>query len=144
MKRSELYAAVWSQAPALLAAQLGMSDTALRALCRKHDVPVPPRGYWAKVAAGKPTERAALPIPEDDQEVALRAAAPARREPALHTEPRTMARAAAAPSSPGQAHGSEILLEVCRGPLVVRTTWPVSAATECAAWVRELLRFEMV
>lgn len=140
MKRSELYSAVWSQAPALLAAQLGMSDTALRALCRKHEVPVPPRGYWAKVAAGKPVERAVLLTPDEDPEIALRAPPPAGRlEAQLPARPST-ASSSVPPPQAGSALASEIQLEVCRGALVVRATWQASAAKECASWVSSLLK----
>ena len=65
---SILFAAVWNQAPAQLSAQLGMSGTTLRALFRKHSVPMSPPGYWATVSAGRPVERAALPTPDDDQD----------------------------------------------------------------------------
>jgi transposase len=34
----------------------------------------------------------------------------------------------------------EIRLELKRGALGVSVTWPISAATECAAWLREVLR----
>lgn len=33
-----------------------------------------------------------------------------------------------------------IRIELQRGPLTVTMTWPVSAAGECASWMRELLR----
>ena len=34
----------------------------------------------------------------------------------------------------------EVRIELYRGPLVVKVSWPVSAAPACAAWLRELLR----
>lgn len=43
--------------------------------------------------------------------------------------------AAAVPAVPQQ-----IDLQVQRGALAVRVTWPMSAAGDCAAWLRELLR----
>jgi len=36
-----------------LAGEFGMSDRGLAKLCARHHIPVPPRGYWAKVAAGE-------------------------------------------------------------------------------------------
>ena len=42
---------------------------------------------------------------------------------------------AAAPEPP-----SEIRIELQRGTTAVKVAWPASAATECAAWLRELLR----
>jgi hypothetical protein len=38
-----------------------VSDVALRKICKKLGVPVPPLGYWAKVAAGKTPPTAKLP-----------------------------------------------------------------------------------
>ena len=43
-----------------------------------------------------------------------------------------------APVPPAQA--ADIRIELRRGPIAVTVTWPASAATECAAWMRELLR----
>ena len=34
----------------------------------------------------------------------------------------------------------EIRLELKRGAIGVNVTWPISAAAECAAWLREVLR----
>lgn len=35
---------------------------------------------------------------------------------------------------------SEVRIELQRGATKVVVTWPVTAASECAAWLRELLR----
>jgi len=40
-----------------VAEDLGISDVALKKICDKHRVPTPPRGYWAKRDAGKPTKQ---------------------------------------------------------------------------------------
>lgn len=34
----------------------------------------------------------------------------------------------------------ELVIELRRGALTVKVSWPVTAASECAAWMRELLR----
>ncbi|MFC5353777.1 hypothetical protein [Azospirillum himalayense] len=44
-----------------LAAEVGVSDVALAKACRKADIPVPERGYWARKQAGKPTSKRPLP-----------------------------------------------------------------------------------
>lgn len=44
-----------------LAPEFGVSDVALRKACVKARVPVPERGYWARLNAGKPAIRAKLP-----------------------------------------------------------------------------------
>jgi ankyrin repeat protein len=51
--REKLYQEVWLQPMAKLARDYGVSDVALAKTCRKLMIPVPGRGYWAKVAAGK-------------------------------------------------------------------------------------------
>ena len=49
---------------------------------------------------------------------------------------------AAPPSTPMAAEvvTGEIRLELKRGAMGVSVTWPISAAAECAAWLREVLR----
>lgn len=43
-----------------------------------------------------------------------------------------------APEAPAQM--ADIRIELQRGATAVTVTWPASAASECAAWMRELLR----
>ena len=59
--RRELYDLVWSQPMRTVAARLGISDVALAKHCKKADIPVPERGYWARKQAGKRTVQIALP-----------------------------------------------------------------------------------
>lgn len=61
MTRLELYELVWSGPLASVAPQFDISDVALKKTCIKHDIPVPPRGHWAKLQAGKPIIRVMLP-----------------------------------------------------------------------------------
>jgi hypothetical protein len=51
--RDELYELVWSKPMMELAKDFGLSDVAVAKRCRKLGVPVPGRGYWARVAAGQ-------------------------------------------------------------------------------------------
>lgn len=44
-----------------LAQDFGLSDVALAKRCRKLAVPIPGRGYWARVAAGQTPRQPALP-----------------------------------------------------------------------------------
>jgi hypothetical protein len=46
---------------ALLAPKFGISDVALKKRCKNLGIPTPPRGYWAKLEAGKPVKRPLLP-----------------------------------------------------------------------------------
>lgn len=61
ISREGLYRAVWSEPIKTMAVRLGISDVALAKTCRKHDIPIPPRGHWAKVQSGKRVFRPVLP-----------------------------------------------------------------------------------
>jgi len=52
VRREELYAQVWSEPMVRLAKRYGVSDVALAKVCRKLDIPVPPRGYWRRLETG--------------------------------------------------------------------------------------------
>jgi hypothetical protein len=59
--RDDLYALVWSEPLRKLAERFGLSDRGLAKLCARHDIPVPPRGWWARKAAGHRVRQAPLP-----------------------------------------------------------------------------------
>ncbi|MFV0294930.1 MAG: hypothetical protein ACK5JT_02285 [Hyphomicrobiaceae bacterium] len=61
LSRVELYDLVWSQPLKDLPEIVGASATSVKNTCRKFDIPVPDRGYWAKIKAGKSTKRVPLP-----------------------------------------------------------------------------------
>ncbi len=42
--------------------------------------------------------------------------------------------------TPASPVAADIRIELQRGATTVTVTWPASAASECAAWMRELLR----
>ncbi len=50
--RKELYDLVWSTPISKLAEQFELSDRGLAKTCERHQIPVPGRGYWAKIEAG--------------------------------------------------------------------------------------------
>lgn len=52
-ERQKLFNEVWTTPVTKLAKDYGLSDVGLRKICLALDVPLPPRGYWAKLAAGK-------------------------------------------------------------------------------------------
>lgn len=60
--REKLYDLVWSEPLSALAPKLGVSYPTLRAACARAAIPLPDRGYWARLAAGKPVVRARLPL----------------------------------------------------------------------------------
>ena len=65
LTREELYEKVWTTPMQKLAAEFGYSDRGLAKLCGRHQVPVPPRGYWARLQAGQSGKRTPLPSVTD-------------------------------------------------------------------------------
>ena len=66
LTRADLYDMVWSRPMTQVAQDFGISDVALAKRCKAVDVPVPPRGYWARVAAGQTPARAPLEVSNPD------------------------------------------------------------------------------
>jgi hypothetical protein len=60
LSREDLYELVWSKPIRELAKDFGISDVALAKRCRRLRVPVPGRGYWARVDAGQSLHRPQL------------------------------------------------------------------------------------
>ena len=65
LTRQDLYELAWSKPLSELAKDLGLSDVALAKRCRKLGIPVPGRGYWARVAAGQTPRQPPLKKRED-------------------------------------------------------------------------------
>ncbi|CAN5505302.1 hypothetical protein BH10PSE11_BH10PSE11_13420 [soil metagenome] len=61
MTRDHLYAMIWDKPVIHVAKRFGISDVALRKICKKHDIPLPPLGYWAKLQHGKRVIKTPLP-----------------------------------------------------------------------------------
>jgi hypothetical protein len=57
LSQRAMYDLVWSRPMTKVAEDFGISDVALKKICGKHRIPTPPRGYWAKKEAGKPTKK---------------------------------------------------------------------------------------
>jgi transposase len=79
---------------------------------------------WVREAEMKPSARAVSEIAPQDQ-------APERK---------TLFVPIGLPAPTAPASGADIRVELQRGATTVTVTWPASAASECAAWMRELLR----
>lgn len=85
VSREALYEEVWTDAVTVVAPRYGLSDVGLVKICKRLGIPVPPRGYWAKVKAGRHTRKVPLPalpagardlagpIPLSEQEAAMHA-----------------------------------------------------------------------
>lgn len=59
--RAALYEQVWSQPVLTVAKTYGVSGVRLGKVCRLLHVPVPPRGYWARVRSGGKVRKSSLP-----------------------------------------------------------------------------------
>lgn len=59
--REALYNEVWAEPVSVVAPRYGLSDVGLAKVCRSLAIPLPSRGYWAKVKAGRIMAKASLP-----------------------------------------------------------------------------------
>jgi hypothetical protein len=59
--REKLYKEVWEKPVVEVANKYGVSDVAIHKICKSLNVPVPPRGHWAKVRAGAKIKNTPLP-----------------------------------------------------------------------------------
>lgn len=60
-ERTKLYEEIWKEPVTTVAKRYGVSDVALRKICKQLAVPLPPLGYWTKVAAGRKPPTPPLP-----------------------------------------------------------------------------------
>lgn len=65
--REALHQMVWERPVLVLAKEIGVSDVALAKACRKAGIPLPKRGHWAIIKAGRAIKMPALPAPKSDQ-----------------------------------------------------------------------------
>lgn len=61
VSRKDLYEHVWADPIQKLSKEYGLSDVGLVKSCHRYNIPVPPRGYWAKQQAGKRVSKPSLP-----------------------------------------------------------------------------------
>lgn len=61
--RETLYAEVWAEPMITVAKRYGVSSSFLARVCKRLQVPRPPRGYWQQLAVGKTVERPTLEAP---------------------------------------------------------------------------------
>jgi len=60
LTRQALYERVWAEPVDVLAKSWGLSGRGLANVCKRAGVPVPPRGYWARVQHGQHPRRVPL------------------------------------------------------------------------------------
>jgi hypothetical protein len=59
--RESLYEQVWNIPMNKLAKQYNISDVGLKKICKKLNIPTPPRGYWARISHGYKDRKIPLP-----------------------------------------------------------------------------------
>jgi hypothetical protein len=61
-EREKLFEEVWGQPMSKLAKTYGLSDSGLRKICVTLEIPIPPKGYWARDLAGREGKKPLLPV----------------------------------------------------------------------------------
>jgi len=69
MTRQEFNDWIWSAPLPRLLEGSGLGAKSLRKICKHHDVPLPPRGFWAGSDERRRVTRTPLPRPEDNHEI---------------------------------------------------------------------------
>jgi hypothetical protein len=67
LDRDKLYEEVWAEPMTKVSKRYQISDVALAKIFQKLDIPVPERGYWARVAHGQKPKQA--PLPERSKDI---------------------------------------------------------------------------
>ncbi len=62
IEREKLFDQVWEVPMTKLAKTYCLSDVGLRKICVTLDIPIPPRGYWARTVTGKTSKKPQLPV----------------------------------------------------------------------------------
>lgn len=65
--RKNLYDQVWAVPITKLSEQYGLSDVGLAKICKRNNIPRPPRGYWARVQSGQKVSKTPLPKGDDNR-----------------------------------------------------------------------------
>lgn len=76
LSRAELYDLIWTYPILQLSRAWGLSDVGLAKICRKHDIPRPGKGYWAKLQNGYRMKRVPLRRPREKTEIRIHCGLP--------------------------------------------------------------------
>lgn len=119
IKRDDLYARIWARPLTVVAAELGVTGTALKKACIRHRIPTPPRGHWTRLKHGKPSPTPKLSTLQDPRLAQVRIVGDLeQRLPAAVLSARAAARQA--PAVPADIAGDH--------PALVRTRKALSRA----------------
>lgn len=124
LSRQQLFDMAWERPLTKVAAELGVTSTALKKTCRRHNIPTPSRGYWAAVAAGGVFPKPKLsPVSRKDLETvrivgaapmspAVKEAADAARARLERPAPKAAPAPAPIPVAEGEAAAGEVRPEL--------------------------------
>jgi hypothetical protein len=79
--RAELYSILWNEPTSRVSKSYGISDVGLAKICRKHDIPRPPRGYWAQRQHGQKPKQTPLPNPNHNPTIEINEGPPRMDHP---------------------------------------------------------------
>jgi len=85
VSRQVLYKRIWSEPVTRLAKEFGLSDVGFAKLCKRNDIPRPPRGFWARKAVGQKVTDVPLPRANEDWEITINSHEKGITNPALRT-----------------------------------------------------------
>lgn len=88
VSRKELYSRIWAEPMVKVAKKFGISDVGLAKICRNNNIPIPPRGYWARKQAGYRVKATPLPPEKEDYLITISGQGPrpkAEAPPELET-----------------------------------------------------------
>ena len=85
VSRHVLYKRIWSEPVTRLAKEFGLSDVGFAKLCKRNDIPRPPRGFWARKAVGQKVTDVPLPRANEDWEITINSHEKGITNPALRT-----------------------------------------------------------
>jgi hypothetical protein len=69
--RKDLYNLVWSEPMIHVAKRYRISNVGMAKICRKHNIPRPPRGYWAKKEFGMAPAKTPLKNPGNNYNIEM-------------------------------------------------------------------------
>ncbi len=65
ISRKNLYDLIWSEPATKVAERFNRSDVSISKICKKYNIPKPPRGYWAKLNSGGIVKQ--IPLPKSSE-----------------------------------------------------------------------------
>jgi len=83
LAREELYGLVWKTPIEVLAKEYRISGRGLSKICQRHGIPVPPRGYWTRLKAGRAVikQKTLAEKPEGSSDITIYPTLPKVEEP---------------------------------------------------------------